>query len=102
MNMREALLAMGYREVLSGKWAKPVGYSLFSYNEETSTWACWFRSADDNEMVRWASAKFEEKLWTTDTGEVKPLVFLKHQEAWESRVNVGSLTSEFELSAIDL
>ena len=42
--MREALLAMSYREVKSGCWMKPVGFHAFSYNEEKNEWANWFKN----------------------------------------------------------
>lgn len=41
--LHQALSAMGYREVSEGKWAKPVGFHLFTFNEKTDTWQNWYK-----------------------------------------------------------
>jgi hypothetical protein len=33
--MKKDLTSMGYREFAPWKWGKPVGYTLFIFNEET-------------------------------------------------------------------
>ena len=49
---REALLAMGYKEVKPKRWMKPIGYQLLSYNEDTNDLSNWFKDIK-GEIVLW-------------------------------------------------
>lgn len=40
--MREYLLSYGYVEEKPGKWIKPVGYHLLTFNESDMRWANYF------------------------------------------------------------
>jgi len=56
---REALLAMGYREVQPKRWLKPVGYVCFSYTESSNEWANWFLDAQ-GKIACWERKSFED------------------------------------------
>lgn len=47
MNLKRALIAMGYRELNSTMMAKPVGRSLFVVDVKRREWKRLFRGADD-------------------------------------------------------
>lgn len=92
MTFREALLAMSYREEKDGRWAKPVGYVLFTFLEEANQWSNWFRDLQ-GKLSRWNHINYVD-------GK-DPLFFLKECEAY-TRIDVGGYGSKFELSGIDL
>lgn len=97
--IREALLAMGYRECAPGKWLKPVGFQLLSYSEERNELANWFGHAGDPEQYL---------LWNTET--LKPdhaqhgdyLFQLKYWECFTKLGMFGQMHTQFHLRAIDL
>jgi hypothetical protein len=99
--VRLALLAMGYRKARPSKWAKPVGYHLFTFNEEKMEWANWFRSMD-GQILAYERRHFPASA-DYDPGRhirhLTPLRRLKECEAW-SRTDVASESgSEFQLSS---
>jgi hypothetical protein len=96
MTLREALLAMGYREVAApggpDRWLKPVGYHLFVVVEATRTWTNVFVDGHGKISV-YASQALPERDY---------LAMLKEAEAY-TRINIDASTrSHFELTAIDL
>lgn len=92
ISIRLALLAMCYREVSSGKWAKPVGSHIFTYRTITGEWANWCRLVSGG-IERYESHRF---LLCEDA-----LIQLKSWEAF-TRINVcADNYNSFELSAID-
>lgn len=95
MNIREALIAMGYRECKPGKWLKPVGYQCFSFYEDSKEWVNWFR-AKTGELMPWDSHHLsdDESKFGSYTEQ------LKYRECF-SRTDLY-LKSNFELQAIDL
>jgi hypothetical protein len=88
--MREALHAMGYHEASPEKWIKPVGFHLFTYEEEVTLWSNWFVSTSGT-ILPYAGSRWCD--------QVAPLYWLKECEGY-ARVNVAtSHGSHFELSA---
>lgn len=93
MTIREALIAMGYKEVAARKWMKPMGYQLFSYNEDNNNWTNWFTSVKD-EIVAWDSHSFDS--------QYNPLSQIKDWESYTRHDLVCNSNSTFELRAIDI
>jgi hypothetical protein len=95
--VRLALKAMGYTPSAKfpKRWAKPVGFSLFTFDEETNEWGNWFVAANG-----------ETKLWDAKTlvttGEKGfPYVGqLGHMEAY-SRINLVG-REVIHLSVVDV
>lgn len=50
--MKKDLLAMGYRELDKGKWAKPFGYSVLVFYEDDLKWVQLFKSLT-GEIISW-------------------------------------------------
>ena len=95
MTVREALLAMGYRESKPGHWLKPIGFQCFSYHEAKQEWANWFRSA--NGVVEcWETKSLK------DDGSETALQRLKGFECWTRCDISADCNSQFQLSAIDM
>lgn len=96
---REALIAMGYREVKPGQWLKPIGYQSFGFNEKTSEWVNVFKDAQGNVSV-FQSHKLN------DDNSLSYVETLKKFECYtRTDIDTGFETgvpSSFELSAIDL
>ena len=59
LSLRQSLSAMSYREVKPGRWCKPVGYVLFTYEEDRKEWTSWMLQAN-NEIGRWSVKEFSE------------------------------------------
>lgn len=97
MTIREALISMGYREVKSGHWVKPVGYVALSYHEGKNEWTNYFRSAQ-GEILRWETKPLESDQDRYGTY----LHQLKSLECWTRTDFYINADSAFELSAIDL
>lgn len=98
MTIREALLAMGYREAKPGQWIKPIGYQALSYHEGRNEWANWFLSGK-GKIECWEIKKFK---LTEEDGFYEYLRQLKDFECW-TRVDLFIYgQSTFELSGIDL
>jgi hypothetical protein len=94
--IREALIAMCYREVVPERWLKPVGHVLFSYLEETNTWKNHFKDIQGKVCI-WESHILEDE---------DPLFRLKEFEAY-TRIDIVCGTSreqysQFQLSSIDI
>lgn len=92
MTMREALLAMGYREQEAGKWLKPFGYQLFGYYEPKLRWTNWLKGANGKILV------YESHVYTS--GE--PLKVLKEWETFTRTDMYCNGDSEFHLTGFDL
>ena len=94
MTIREALLAMEYREAKPGIWLKPVGYVCFTYSEAKNEWANRFVGAvaSGSKIECWNSNSFKK--------DSDPLAELKYFE-YGSRTDIDSI-SHFELVTIDL
>ncbi len=91
MKMREALISMCYREVKPGVWAKPVGFHLFTFEEDRNEWTNWYK-AGTGEIDRYEAKE-------PDLEEGTAISFLKGYEAYtRTNITVGHLPiSEFEL-----
>jgi len=96
MSVRQFLISMGYREEKPGKWLKPIGFCLFSFEEDRSEWTNWFRSADNGQPAIWESKKID-----TTMSDRHLLITLKTLEACTHLVYSNG-DSEFQLKAIDL
>jgi hypothetical protein len=83
---------MGYRERNDIHdvvvWMKPVGYHLFTCQEDSRQWENWFLDIEGK-----LSLYHSETLPEEDT-----LSYLKQCEAY-TRISVGNGTSQFQLSA---
>lgn len=97
MTIREALLAMAYKEVKPGHWMKPIGYQSFTYHEEKNEWANWFLSAQ-GKISLWETKSFKDDF--KHFGD-----YLKQLKCWEcytrTEMNPAN-SSEFHLRAIDI
>ena len=92
MTLREALLAMGYTEAKPGRWLKPVGYHLFTFDEAKRTWRNYFKGGTGEIMI-WESRELPED---------NALSRIKEAEAY-TKINVEkSINSSFELQALDV
>lgn len=90
MTIREALLALGYREKKTGKWLKPIGYMCFSYDERTKCWFNCFKAPTANEIRVYD----EQRLVEGDP--------LKQLKEWECNTRIEiSNESSFEFAAFD-
>ena len=49
--MRKALISMGYRELKSGIWGKPVGFNMFSFNINTKEWINHFKGLNNTNQI---------------------------------------------------
>ncbi len=93
MTTREALLAMGYREVKEGRWAKPIAYQLFTFEEATNEWTNWFKDVHGN-LGRWNSIGL-----ITDADFLSRLKMAEYDTRTNTYSNVDTA---FHLSAVDL
>lgn len=89
---RESLIAMGYREMHAGKWAKPIGYQLFTFDEKSGKFHNWFKDIQGKICV-WES-------YTYVDGDL--LKQLKDWETWTKHDLFCNGHSNFELSVIDI
>ena len=87
---------MNYRETKHGRWAKPVGYHLFTFEEDRNEWTNWFKDPR-GEMGR--REVHQLKNLTDDTKDYL-LYMLKEWEAFT--VTYNSTFSSFELPVVDL
>ena len=97
MTLREALKAMGYHEARPKRWAKPVGFHLFTYSEEYGAWENWFLGADNDEPKVWARKEFGP---VEESGS-----FVTQIKDWEAytRINIDvSARASFEGRGVDL
>lgn len=91
--IREALISMGYNEVKTGRWFKPISYQMFSYFEKTNEWSNWFYSVK-GEIAVWETKTLDKNL--------EPLQQLKHFETF-TRTNIHTnFNSQFEIICYDL
>lgn len=78
LTLKQALSAMHYREARPGKWCKPVGYHLLTFEEDRREWTNWFLGANNDgtgqPISRWSAAVLP--------ADTDPLHFLKEQEGW--------------------
>lgn len=88
--IRRALSSMCYREVEPGRWLKPVGCHLFTYEEDRNEWTNWFLAYNPGTIERWSSESPSE-----DGGP-----FIGQLKDWEMWTNIssGDPQSEFQLS----
>lgn len=96
MTTREALLSLAYREELPGRWAKPVGFHLFTYLEERDEWVNWFMDLQ-GKINTWESHT-RTKEWTGEE-------FVANLRSWEAYTQISthvSSAADFTLRAIDL
>lgn len=91
--IREALIAMGYKEVKPKNWMKPIGYQLFSYNEEKNEWVNWFKDGNDKIAI-WETKSFRR--------DVDTLHQIKEWETWTKTDMWIHGNSDFHLAAIDI
>lgn len=94
--LKLALSAMGYRDMGAGRWAKPVGYHLFTFEMDRMQWANWFGDVSGQISV------WESKLFFKENASdfEKSLDFLKGVEAY-TRINIdASRRARFELSPL--
>jgi hypothetical protein len=60
--VRRAFIAMGYRRIAPGKWAKPLGWMLLTVEEDPRESTLWFKGAGNDQMCRWETKKlFEDR-----------------------------------------
>ncbi len=95
--IRQALLAMGYREELPGQWLKPVGWHAFSYHEKNNVWTnhfmtgkgkpgCWERQSFQADIEHYGDNLYQLKCFEANT-----------------RISVmAGYESRFELNAVDI
>ena len=84
------LTSLGYKEASVGKWLKPVGKHLLSFEAETNLWTNWFIDMR-GKIAIWDSHEYIEDLWKKEmeAGCFSPLhAFIVHQESW-SRYNLA-------------
>jgi hypothetical protein len=96
MTIREALLSLNYREARPGKWAKPVGFHLFTFSEEFGVWRNWFKDAEGRISVWESHAK---------TPEFDGEQFSRELRTWEAYTKTSvypSIEADFHLTAFDL
>lgn len=87
MNIRQSLSSMCYREVKPGKWLKPVGLHIFSYEEDKKLWSNWFKDAT-GKISLWQSEEIVD-------GDF--IVCLKELEAYSKPFRAAGYMSDFEL-----
>lgn len=94
--IRDILLSMGYHEGAPGKWLKPVGYHLFTFSEERSEWANWFKTYHTKELACWDRKKLDP--------EFTPERFLIELQEWEAYTNISSgwVRPDFRIAIIDI
>ena len=86
---KEALISMGYRELQAGIWAKPIGWMLFTYDDDTKIIANCFKGADDK------MHSYDSKVYKTEP-EQGLLGFIKLFEGYaRTDVNVHQ-NSEYQ------
>jgi hypothetical protein len=85
---------MGYREEKNGRWAKPVGFHLFTVDESSRRWSNWFLGVKDPRPALYDAH-------TLDADGPAALRTLKTCEAF-TRISVGDGSSQFHLAAFDL
>ncbi len=97
MTIREALLSMGYKEIQSGQWMKPVGYQALYYHEGRNEWRNFFKSVGGDVLT------YESKKLNDDTGYFGSYVKqLKELECFTRTDMYVNGNSAFELGGIDL
>jgi hypothetical protein len=80
MTEQESILtSLGYKEAERGKWLKPVGLHLFSFEIELNLWTNWFMSMQDEILI------YDSKEYS-DFEDFYSWVI--RQEAW-TRINIG-------------
>lgn len=98
MTLREALIAMGYREARPGKWTKPVGYHLFTFSEERNEWVNWYLPGNSEDPAPYDTDEANHDL--KEAGDYVRQI--KEWEAW-TRINVQvSQRAHFEGRGLDL
>ena len=93
MNIETQLLGLCYKKTQPGVWIKPVGASLFMYEEDRKEWTNWVIGVND-QVLRYHAEVFQEtteedqyKLPTQkDNEQLKN--WIVYQETW-TRINVG-------------
>jgi hypothetical protein len=95
--IREALIAMSYREVQPGHWMKPIGFQSLTYHEGKNEWSCWFRGGGDGNILLW-----ETKSFIHDEGHDDYIYQLKHWECYTRTSMNPCHNSDFHLSSIDI
>ncbi len=96
LTVRQALQAMGYREMKPGTWGKPVGFVLFTFEEDTNTLTNWFRAVTGEVMV------YNANKLTPDAVERygSPLYQIKEFECF-ARTDVSGVNSQFEFMTLE-
>ena len=61
MTQKEALTSMGYREMSPGKWGKPIGSQLFTFNTINQLWDNWFKTPTSDKIHLWNSDKYVDE-----------------------------------------
>jgi hypothetical protein len=83
---RKALLMMGYRCMTLGngpKWGKPVGSTLFTYEDDREEFTCWFKG--NGTMQRWDHSNYRG---VELDGQF--LAWIKYAETWHARLDAGA------------
>jgi|GEM_PF-2397015 len=87
------LISLGYNEASIGKWLKPVGKHLLSFETETNLWTNWYIDKQGNTVIYHAheydeeawkkSAEHFDYWWEIGNSDVPPLrTFIVHKEAY--------------------
>jgi hypothetical protein len=95
--VRLALKAMGYTPSAKfpKRWAKPVGFSLFTFNEEGNEWGNWF--VDATGTTRLWTAK------TLDTSGRKGFPYVGQLGEFEAYTRINLVGREvIHLSVVDV
>jgi len=112
-NIIQILKSMGYREMAPEKWAKPVGYSLLTFDNYKEEWqiTCWCPkgcSADmsDGKHYRWSAKSIN--IDETDFEKLKHAFQYKENEVLRQQWNYGDFSflttkeiAEFEMECYD-
>jgi hypothetical protein len=88
--LKIALLSMGYRCIGSHKWAKPVGFHVFTYEEDREEWTNWFFGKDQN-IHRWDAKTLSDNVEKRGSYVSQ----LKEIEAYSKINTYASATSKF-------
>jgi len=92
LTIEDALRAMGYTKCEPNKWLKPVGFQVFSFDEETLVWTNWFKSMQ-GEVMRMDAKEMRRDF--ADAGD--PLSQIKHFECWTRTDVYVKGDSKFEM-----
>lgn len=90
-NIEKILTSMSYRLIQKNIWMKPIGFHLFTYNEERKEWINFFKSKEE-------SLIWESKIYNNPEEDF--LLWLKYNECYTKTDYHGFDDSNFEFLTI--